>query len=77
MLGFVGSLDKLVLPRMNGLLNLLEAAARAAVRYPVPCTDAFPAIREAVIASLQERWQMQDATLRMGELTWSVSHPWS
>ena len=30
-----------------------EAASRAAILSPVPCTDVFSAIREAIIAILQ------------------------
>ena len=53
-----------------------EAAGRAAILNPVPCTDVFPAIRETIIAIWQERWDARGATSKMGEVTRTVSHPW-
>ena len=43
-----------------------EAEIRAAILSPVPCTDVFPAIREAIIAIWQDA---RDATSKMGEVT--------
>lgn len=40
--------------RADGLAQ--EVAAKAALPSPVPCTDMFPVIREAIIAIWQERW---------------------
>ena len=50
-----------------------EAAGRAATFSPVPCTDVFPAIREAIIAIWQERWDARGATSKKGEVTRTVS----
>ena len=53
-----------------------EAAGRAATLSPVPCTNVFPAIREANIAIWQERWDARGATSKMDEFTRTVSHLW-
>ena len=53
-----------------------EMAGRAATLSPVPCTDVFPAIREAIIAIWQERWDARGTTSKMGKVTRTVSHPW-
>ena len=50
-----------------------EAAGRAAILSPIPCTDVFPAIREAIIAIWQERWDARGATSKMGEVARTVS----
>lgn len=54
-----------------------EAAARVAPPSAVPCTDMFPEIRKAILASWQERWNARGATSKMGEITRTVSRPWS
>ena len=61
--------------RADGLAR--EAAARAALPSPVPCTDMFPVIREAIIAIWQERWTARGGTSKMGEVTRTVSRPWT
>ena len=53
-----------------------EAAGRGATLSPVSCTDVFSAVREAIIAIWQERWDARGATSKMGEVTRTVSHPW-
>lgn len=54
-----------------------EAAARPAPDSPVPCTDMFPAVRVAILHSWQERWNEQGVTTKIGEITRTVSRPWS
>ena len=54
-----------------------EAAGRVATLSPFPCTDMFPAIREATIGIWQERWDARGVTSKMGEVTRTVSHPWN
>ena len=53
-----------------------KAAGKAAILSPVPCTDVFPVIREAIIAIWKERWDARGATSKMGKVTRTVSHPW-
>ena len=53
-----------------------EAAARRAVPGPAPCSDLFPIIRESIISIWQERWTARAATIKMGEVTRTVSRPW-
>ena len=52
-----------------------ETAGRAATLSSVPCTDVFSAIREAIIAIWQERWDADGATSKKGEVIRTVSHP--
>ena len=75
--GFCWVLGHVGVPR-NGRADRLarEVAGRAATLSPVLCTDEFPAIREAIIAIWQERWDARGATSKMGEVTRTVSHPW-
>lgn len=54
-----------------------EAAARAVVPCPVPYRDVLPAIRVAVLARWQDRWDALRVTSKMGEITTGVSRPWS
>ena len=54
-----------------------EAAIRAALPSPVPCTDVLPTIREAIIAIWQERWNVRGVTSIMGEINRKASHPWN
>lgn len=61
--------------RADGLAR--EAAARAALSSPVLCTDTFPVIREAIIAIWQERWTARVVASKMGEVTRTVSRPWT
>ena len=44
-----------------------EAAITAVLRSPVPRTNVVPTIREAIIAILQERWNVHGASSKMGE----------
>ena len=53
-----------------------EAAGRTATLSPVPCTDVFPAIREAIITIWQELWDARGFTSKMSEVTRTLSQPW-
>ena len=77
MLGSVGAQGHIGVPRNERADRLArEVAGRAATLSPVSCTDVFLAIREAIIAIWQERWDARGATSKMGEVTRTVSHPW-
>ena len=43
-----------------------EAAISTAFPSPVPCADILPTIREAIIATWQERWNVRGATFQIG-----------
>ena len=54
-----------------------DAVLRDPRQSPVPCRDIFPVIRARLLSSWQARWDVFSATSKLGQLTRSVSPPWS